>query len=963
MKILLVFLVLPICLFSQNTIGLPDVINYSKQTYSAGLQNWDFKQDKNGIIYAANNEGLLTFDGKNWKTFSLPNKTIVRSIEIGLDNKIYVGGQDELGYFAPSQNGQLTYHSLTNLIPSKYKSFNDVWKIVTYKNDIYFRTDSKIFRYTNKSFVVFTTQSKWTFLGECNGSLLAQELGKGIFSFENNNWILAAQKSSLPLNDFVTGVLNFKNDSSIITTLKNGVFLFTKSTIEKIATPNNSIFENKIIYASIKVNASCAALATSNNGVYIIDNKGNIIQNFTTKEGLQNNNVLSIFLDLQNNLWLGLDNGIDLIAYNSAIQQINPLFQDGCGYTALIHQNKLYLGTTNALYSVALQPISDLSFNKQNFKIVANTQGQTWGLSAINNQLLLGHNEGAYIVKDDIATPISSNTGFWNFTSLTNSSTNTQIIAGNYKGLQYFDFLNGNFLKGKELAGFNESSRFVTIDAEDNIWVSHPYHGIYKITKDANQKQQVILYNDKYGLPSTLQNHIYKIKNEIVVATSFGVYNYNKSTNKFEVSPYYNKLLGNQSIRYLKEDTQGNIWFIHEKTLGVIDIQGKEPIIIYISELNNKLLSGFDFIYPFNQNNIFLGGEKGFYHLNYEKYKQAVSKMQVQIRSVKITSTTDSLLFGGYFKAINEKQIQDDKDLPNIKSSYKTIHFEFATTLFGNESNLEYCYRLKGFDNNWCNWNKQTEKEYTNIPAGKYTFEVKVRNNLNTESEVATYTFIVLSPWYLTIWAKIFYFILFVAFNYFLYRWQQKKFKIQQAKYEQEQKKLQYIHELELSKTESELVTLQNEKLESDIDFKNSELASSAMHLVKKGELLTKIKSELTQIMRSYDNPQATTEIKKLLKSLGEDDNIDKEWETFSKHFDRVHNDFLIALKQKHPTITPTELKLSAYLNMNLSSKEIAQLMNISLRGVEISRYRLRKKLQIPTDLTLFDYMLSVVNK
>jgi hypothetical protein len=175
-----------------------------------------------------------------------------------------------------------------------------------------------------------------------------------------------------------------------------------------------------------------------------------------------------------------------------------------------------------------------------------------------------------------------------------------------------------------------------------------------------------------------------------------------------------------------------------------------------------------------------------------------------------------------------------------------------------------------------------------------------------------------------------------------------------------EQKKLLYIHELELSKTESEIVRLNNEKLESDIDFKNSELASSAMHLVKKGELLSKIKVELTQISRAYDNPQATAEIKKLLKSLGEDENIDNEWEAFSKHFDKVHNNFLTALKEKHPNITPTELKLSAYLNMNLSTKEIAQLMNISVRGVEISRYRLRKKLLIQTEMSLFDYMMTI---
>ncbi len=963
MKILFLLLLFPSSIFCQNTIGLPDIINYTKQNYSAGLQNWDIKQDKNGIIYIANNEGLLTFDGKNWKLYPLPNKTIVRSVEIGLDNNIYVGGQDELGYFSPAINGQLYYHSLTQFIPLKHKSFGDVWDIVYYKKNIFFRSDSKILKFINETFEVFTTATEWSFLGEYNGKLYAQEYKKGLCTLEENVWKPLQIVNNLPLTDPVTSILPLKNDSAVITTLKNGIFLFSKNAITKISSTNSNLFESQRIYAAIKINSNWIAIATNNNGVYIIDLKGNIVQSFARKEGLQNNNVLSIFMDVQSNLWLGLDNGIDFVAYNSAIKQINPFLQDGSGYTAIIHKNNLYLGTANGLYAVALQQTNDLSFSKGNFTAVNNTKGQTWGLASINNQLFLGHHEGAFVVNDLNAQQISINPGFWNFIPLSNTYPTAQMIAGNYKGLSYFNYINGSFIEGENIEGFNESSRFVAIDADDNIWVSHPYHGIHKIVKHPNKKQETYTYTNKDGLPSNLNNHIYKIKNEVIVATEKGIYAYNSSSNFFEPSAYYKKLLGDQSIRYLKEDAQGNIWFVHEKSLGVIDFGGKEPIIIYISELNNKLLSGFDFIYPVNQNNIFLGGEKGFYHLNYEKYKQSVAKMQVQIRSVKITSDTDSLLFGGYFKPVNEKQIQDDKNLPSIKSNYKTIHFEFATTLFGSQSNLEYSYRLKGFDNNWSIWNKQTTKEYTNIPAGKYVFEVKVRSNLNFESDTATFTFTILPPWYLTIWAKIIYFLLFATFNYLLYQWQRKKFKLQQEKYEQEQKKLQYIHELELSKTESELVTLQNEKLESDIDFKNSELASSAMHLVKKGELLSKIKSELTLIMRSYDNPQATGDIKKLLKSLGEDENIDKEWEAFSKHFDRVHNDFLTALKQKHPNITPTELKLSAYLNMNLSSKEIAQLMNISLRGVEISRYRLRKKLEIPTELSLFDYMMSVVNK
>ena len=132
MKKLLLLLLLPLAAQSQNTIGLPDVINYSKQLYSAGLQNWDIKQDKNGIIYVANNEGLLSFDGRSWNLYSLPNKTIVRSVDIGPDNKIYVGGQDELGYFAPGTDGRLQYNSLTQFIPAKDKIFGDVWDIISF---------------------------------------------------------------------------------------------------------------------------------------------------------------------------------------------------------------------------------------------------------------------------------------------------------------------------------------------------------------------------------------------------------------------------------------------------------------------------------------------------------------------------------------------------------------------------------------------------------------------------------------------------------------------------------------------------------------------------------------------------------------------------------------------------------------------------------------------------------------
>ncbi|MES2649539.1 MAG: triple tyrosine motif-containing protein [Bacteroidota bacterium] len=958
-KLLLLLVCFPFVLFGQNTIGFPDVINYSNQTYKAGLQNWDIKQDKNGIIYLANNEGLLSFDGHYWNLYPLPNKTVVRSVELGADNRIYVGGQDELGYFAPGSNGKLAYHSLINFITASDQSFGDVWDIVSFKKDIFFRTPNKIFQFANETMTAYNPYGEWLYMGLCNGILYAQDVRQGITRFEDRAWLPLGIKSDLPPNDPVTAILEVEKDSVVITTLKSGLFSLSNDAIIKIKTDNNALFESERIYAAAVINAKQLALATNNSGIYITDLKGNIIQSFSRTEKLQNNNVLSIFLDNQQNLWLGLDNGIDFIAYNNAIKQIIPMAQDGPGYTASIHTNHLYIGTSNGLYSVSLQEQEDLSFSKGNFSPVAGTKGQAWTLAVINNQLLLGHHEGAFLVNENKAESISSQPGFWNFVPFSSGYPAEQVVAGNYKGLSFFDFKNQRFVSSMEIPGFNESSRFVTIDRDENIWVSHPYHGVYKIYKKNDGKYGVNTYTDKQGLPSVLNNHIYKIGNKVLAATEKGVFAYNKQQDRFQADSFYERWLGGKGIRYLKEDKAGNTWFIRDKSLGVIDRTGKAPAVIYLPELNNKMLSGFEFIYDVDESNVFLGAEKGFYHINYKKYKKTLHELKVQVRAVTIVNTKDSLLFGGFFKNVNEEQVQDKKTIPQISYNWKTIQFEYAASLFGYQSNLEYSFMLKGFDETWSEWSKRTEKEYTNLPAGKYHFMVKVRNNLGNESAISTYSFTVLPPWYQTTWVKILYLLLFTAFLYGLYKWQNKKFLTQQQKHEAEQKKLLYIHDLEINKTESELVALRNEKLEAEINFKNSELASSAMHLLKKGELLTNIKGELAHVMKKLDNELAISEVKRMMKSLSEDENIDKEWENFAKHFDKVHSDFGVKLKEKHPNISGNEMKLCAYLRMNLSTKEIAQLMNISVRGVEISRYRLRKKMGIPSETNLFDYLIQ----
>lgn len=951
------------CLLAQNTIGLPDISNYKKHQYNAGTQNWDIEQDENGFLYFANNEGLLVFDGKHWKNYPLPNKTIVRSVHLAPDHNLYVGGQDEIGYFSPGLNGMLIYHSLISKLPPSDRNFGDVWDIVSINEDIFFRTANRLFKLNNDQFSIYKANSEWLFLGKANNTLYAHDNETGLLYYSNNNWYPLEAKNSIAQNDPVTDVLVLHNRMVYFSTLKSGIFQLVNNQLVKLNNALLQTIEANRIYTAKSINKEYIALGTSSNGIYIIDKTGRLVQHFSKKEGLQNNNLLSLKIDKLGNIWAGLDNGIDCIAYNSAIKKILPNDQNGSGYAAVIHNKQLYLGTSNGVYHTPLQNIQDISFSMRDFSPIENASGQTWNLSEINGKLLLGHHEGAFAIEGNRAQVILNSTGFWNFTPLSNVFPASSIIAGNYKGIQFFDFKNNSFSPSFSIPDFNETSRFVAVDKLDNIWVSHPYHGIFRISKSSDGTFKSELYDEKKGLPMIINNHIYVVKNQVVAATEKGIYEYNATTNKFQPHPFYSKLLGNQSIRYLNEDKEGNLWFIHEKSLGIIDFSEKEPKVIPLENLYKKMLSGFEFIYPIDRYNILLGAEEGFYHINYDKYKKNIAPPKVSISSVKIINQKDSTIFGGYYQYINSPKTQEENIVPEINDDWKDIHFEFAVPGMPNDADIQYSYRLKGLENDWSEWSGKTEKDYTNLSSGDYTFEVKVKNNFGIESSVSEFKFTILPPFYRSPIAYIFYLLLFCLVIYLIYYKQKQKFKLQQFRYEEEQKRLQYLHQLEIDKTESELITLRNEKLQSEIDFKNSELATNAMHLVQKGEILSKIKTELNQIIKSIDNEKTIAELKKMVKALGEDEKMDDDWDHFTQHFDKVHSDFVVVLKEVHPNITANEIKICTYLRMNLSTKEIAQLMNISVRGVEISRYRLRKKLGIPTETNLFDYLISLTGK
>jgi hypothetical protein len=344
--------------------------------------------------------------------------------------------------------------------------------------------------------------------------------------------------------------------------------------------------------------------------------------------------------------------------------------------------------------------------------------------------------------------------------------------------------------------------------------------------------------------------------------------------------------------------------------------------------------------------------------------------LSVVIGNVRLVQHSDSSLFGGYAPggagngmsgasqagpAGGGAGAEINAPFPN---SYNSFHFEFSSPAYSLQSNIEYSYKLEGYDKTWSSWSSKTEKDYTNLPEGKYSFMVKAHDNLDDESKAAVYSFSIDPPFYKTVWAYLGYALLFGCLIYLLNRWQDRNLNRQRIKYEERQAQIIALHNLEIEKSEKEIIKLQNEKLANEVLLKKKELANASMHLVEREDALARVKEELQTL---YKKTGHNHDVKTALQLVNELEKNKSNWDQFASHFNEINNDFLKKLKAKFPTLTNSDLKVCAYLQLNLSTKEIAQLMNISVRGVDISRYRLRKKFQLSREQTLNDFLNSVV--
>lgn len=884
----------------------PPIDNYSSVAYKAARQNWGIALDEQGIVYVANHKGLLVFDGQRWELLPLKNNAIIRSV-YPHQGRIYIGSYQEFGYWEQNKMGKYCYTSLIPLLGDHKMLSEEIWEILPFENEVYFRSFGGIYKYDGERVQIVTGVVSNEMLIYRN-RLVVAKTNDGLF-FVNEDGSLEA----LPHQEILKGktVLDIavRGEELLIGT-RNGLYEYTVEGCRLYPDEHlNRLLNRYELNHLLVFSEEELVIGTVKSGIiHYHENTGNLLV-YNRKKGLQNNTILGM-AHTEGKLWLALDNGIDAINLNYPIQ----FYRDDSGelgsvYDVAFYKDRLFIASNTGVYQV----------DDTGLRMVAGAEGHSWNLEVLDSVLYGNHNNGTYAVKDGVFVPITERTGSFQMHSLSED----RLLIGTYNGIEIYEPASG------EVRILNDA-RFpvqqIIFEDETNLWATHAYEGIYKIRLNSDQDSIISVKNYDPNPEGSYNAKIFRINHQLLAFINGEWFKYNSFQEKMEPFKELEKMRDHRFLGYAAP----YFWFINQRdnSLRVTDLKG-EGLVISHEMLNRRLVTGNERIIQKNDSIYLISLQDGYAKVNFP-----------ELMRLKKTERVQAPILQGFHDATHSYDLTTAPEVPFAEGRELTF---YAGLPLANGHELHY--KLKGEDK-FSGRVELGKLQFRNLSSGDYTLELLGMSPQKVTSEVVSYNFEILPPWYLSKLMKFVYLLILVGIAFLVYHLNRLKLKKHrralEEKYEKEHR--ENLHRLE------------KKNLKEEITIKRKELANSTLVAAKKNEVLMEIQGELAKDRKHLENDY---KMKQIMKRINRAINDRDDWKVFETNFNEVHEDFFKDLLEKYPELTNKDLKLCSYLKMNLSSKEIAPLLGISIRGVEVQRYRLRRKMGLDAKENLNNFLIA----
>ncbi|MBR8534486.1 hypothetical protein KDU71_02860 [Carboxylicivirga sediminis] len=931
------------------------VNNILKDTYGGFSKNWSVDFDERGIVYVGNEAGLLQFDGNTWQLYKTPGQGSVRSVLIS-GERIYTGSFEEFGYWEANAWGNLKYTSLSDTLARDVLHNDMIWKIVHTQNDeVIFQAFNTLYIYKNDTVTVHEIGSGIIFLSNVRNRIITQKTRGNIIEFSNSEFAEVA--GSKVLNRAYTRVfLPFGSEQFLLGSAKKGLYIWDgKSQIREWECEAQQQMKDYNINAGA-FDGNFYYIGTLDKGIFKINKQGQVVEHLNVSNGLESNTIHALKCDRQKRLWVALNKGIACVEFNRPVHYItNNAANWGVVHAAAIYQNKLFVGTNQGVYYHPINGVSLSELNSADFIAIEELKGQVWSLHNQGNVLLCGHNLGTFQIKGDAVKQIADIGGGQNFVSISLEGKD-YLLQNSYTSLALFGQQRDGFTLKSILKGFFEPSRSMSIDHHNNIWVSHTRRNeVFKVSiSNIDEPLKKERYGLEKGLPQNAGSKVSKLDGRIIFTTRDGLFTFDELRDTVVRYKRIEEQLGEYAFaNAVRQGGFQSYWFALPPKVALFNINSgivKKEFEFAFNDPHNSLDEKYPVIVALNDTTTAFGLENGLALV----YNSAFEQEQTLADTIYIKNAAYRLDDNMYKLPLDRHDT-----VALVPYANSRLIFEYMSVGSVNHKS-SYWYKLDGYHKNWIKGNPQNKINFTKLPWGRYTLLVKGEGEFGQQLYPVQYSFEIEEPYFAKTWfiicVSILALIILVGISWLINRILKR---YHNKLIEDEKQAWNEQHKEEQLRNEEKMIRLKNELLQKEIQHQSTELANRTIATIKRKEVLNEVKQEILKQSEHLKVSYPEKYMNRILRMIDHSIEDEDDWNVFRMHFDKAHEDFFKRLKSSYDDLTPKDLRLCAYLKMNLSTKEIAPLMNVSPRSVEVHRYKIRRKLHLGPNENLTEFMIS----
>ena len=749
--------------------------NYSIKDYKADFQNWAVLQDKSGIMVFANGNGVMTYDGKAWLLAETPTKSVIRSMAMDDNGKIYVGALDDFGYLKKNNTGSPTYESFLPLVKAELQSMGNIWNTHVNQGFAWFESEIGMFCWNGERIRFWPWPNQNTFHKSFfwNDTLYVYEEGKGLMRLEKDSFKLAPGGEALIRNRIYSALPLFDH-TIILATKFDGLYIYDGREIRPFKTQADSFFKEQQIYTGIMLTDSTFAIGTKRGGVAILDLRGTIQSMITSENGLPMNSVLYMAQDINKDLWICLDDGISRFEINSPLR----FYGQALGLEGSPNDIGRYNGNLYAASLLGLYRLRPASFPDRlaRFEKIEGINSTCWDLLIVDNRLLIAANEGLFELMGNKLRKIDATPAF---AAHRFKSDSNRIIIAHDAGLQPMKLSAGSWTKSSKFIDLRVDNVRFNETHPGKLWISTFSQGATLVS--FSQPDRTIDYDNPtvktFGSDDGLLEGYLKI-NSIDNAELFRVgsssehFRFDYATNRFSPDTAFETMHGLKKEKVfpiVNEDASGR-FLVKTKKRG----DGKKDLIIITPSPDKTYsLQRFNISRILESTGVLNFEEKGIvWHVGPDGIvRQELRNNKADTTSFrtylnKIELLRDSIFFRGI------GSIPQELTFPYTSNS---LRFEFTSTNFVAEEANVFQYKLEGYDKDWSGWSSENIKEYSSMWEGSYRFLVRSRNYGGVISEPYAFSFTIAPPWFRSVYAYMIYILAAGFFVWGLIRWRSYK--------------------------------------------------------------------------------------------------------------------------------------------------------------------------------------------